>query len=103
MFHRIPLRGAPRVMCHGNCQTGPIGEALQFAFPETHAATVAAATVSQDQQTLPRAVRASAVSPPPVADRIDGQLRGVFTSGNANMAAVATKVVDPIRNCAALG
>src|SRR6266436_8637706 len=102
MFHRIPLRRSPGIMGHRNRQAGLIGQTLQLAFPKTHAATIAATTVSQDQQSLPRAVRASAASFPPVAYRIDSQLRGVLAGGDADVALIATNVVDSIRHGAAV-
>src|SRR3984893_8050615 len=61
MRNLVPLARAGRKMAHLDLQSDFIAEFLQFDFPQSIAATVAAPTVGGDQQALGGRVTATAL------------------------------------------
>ena len=102
MFDPIPLRGARRIVAHGDRQARLGGELLQFALPQTTARRVAAAAVGQQQQMATTGVGRLGGAPP-VPQAVDGELRGVGRPSHADMSAIATDIVHSVGDGAALG
>jgi len=86
MFDPIPFRGAGRIVADGDREAGLGGELLQFALPQAAAGRVAAAAVGEQQQMAAAGVGGLGGSPP-VAQAVDGELRGVGRPSHADMSA----------------
>src|SRR5437899_3746714 len=99
MLDGIPLGGAGGIMTDRDAQLIGIHQLfLQGEFPGATARTIAASTVSQDQQLGSFGVTMTALPTPPLADGFHGEGRSVVRRAHDDPPAVGVQIVDPIGN-----
>src|SRR5215813_9740826 len=96
VLNTVPLAGAGRQMADRHLQSGLVREALQLALPKAEAGTVAAATVSGDDQALCVGIAGVAEPLPPATDALDREFRRVGTDTDVDPALVGAHVVNPV-------
>ena len=95
----VPLRAAGGIVTHRDLEPAGIAELfLQLGFPNSRAATVRAARIGQDEETLGLWKALLSFALPPVTDRLNGKAWGVKAIADAHIAAVGCDLVDAIRN-----
>ena len=97
MLDGIPFGSAGGVVrnCHGEPE-GVAEQALQFGFPGAGAATVATASIGEDEQLAAAAVAVSAVALPPVGDGVGGKGCRVMGDAYEDRASVGEQVIDTV-------
>jgi hypothetical protein len=103
MLDPVPLGGPWRQVTHGDRQPGLIGKPGQLRLPCPDPVAVGPAGVGTDQQPGGLGIGEPADLLPPTPQRLDRERRGVVVGPDADPAAVAPKVVDPIRDGLAQG
>jgi len=83
-------------MTDGDWPPELVGQRLQADLPDAALGTVAAASSGQHQQFLRLRVARPALSRPPQADALDGEVRRVVAGANVDEAVVVAEVVDPV-------
>ena len=78
-----------------------VGQLLEFAFPQTHPRTIAAAAVCGNRQIARLGIAFAADIVPPTADRLNGKLCGIMVDADADPAEVGGQIVNAIRYRAA--
>ena len=82
MLNGIPFGSAGGIVRNGHGESEAVAElGLQFGFPGAGAATVAAASIGEDEQLAAAAVADSAVALPPAGDGVGGKGCRVMGSG----------------------
>ena len=94
----VPLRRAGREVADRDHQPGLRREGGQLAFPHPVAVAVGSARIRGDQQAGRARVVVPATGPPPAADGLHREHRGVVIGADVHPAAVAGDVVDPVRD-----
>src|SRR5215210_1020673 len=96
MLDRVVLRRIRRVVRHTNLDPDPIDQPLQVLLEQVLAGTVAAATVTQQQDRgCPWVHRTSPTLPPPL-DAVTGELAGVVAGAQVHMPIVVLDIVQPV-------
>src|SRR5258708_36119484 len=97
MFDLVPLAGAGMEMTYFDFQSGLVAQFLEFHFPKTVAATVAAAAVGGDQQARRVRMPTPSQPPPPTANRCDGELGRVAADSYTLPRFVMLQIIHPVR------
>jgi hypothetical protein len=104
MLYRIPFGGTGRIMTDGDDQTETIRHLfLQPILPQPTASTIAATTISFNEQRMGIGEAQRQFSFAPAGDVIDSKGRGVGGLTDIDGSAVVTQVIDTIRNGAPSG
>src|SRR5271166_2126060 len=98
MLNLVPLTCARRKMAYFDLKPGFIAEFLQFHFPQSISATVAASAISRDQQAPSYRVTATAQTVPPGPNRLDGELGRVAAHPDTHPGFVMRQIIDPVGN-----
>src|SRR6202040_2218449 len=96
MFDAVPFAGAGRMVGDRYSQSGLIGKALQFTFPQTHARAIAAAAIGGDQQPRGGGVALAAEAAPPPPDALDREGGGIMVDPDIDPARVGCDVIDTV-------
>ena len=96
MLDAIPLAGARRQVADADRQTGLIGEALQFAFPQPDPRTVAAATICRHHQAGGVGVACLAQLVPPAPDALDGECGSIGINADTDPSIIGGDIIDAI-------
>src|SRR3989304_3859349 len=75
-----------------------VGEAGDSPLPQAHPRAIASTSVGGDQELGGRRIDALAHPQPPMANRLDGELRRVVRDADADPPLVASNVVDTVRD-----
>ena len=93
----IPLGGAGWIVSDSNLKLEGIAELrLKFGFPGIAAATIAAASVGQDQKASWAPITVRTLSLPPAGNRMSGEGRGVMRDADENGAAIGRQIIDAV-------
>src|SRR5215470_17627441 len=96
MFDLVPLARARWQVTDRDGQTDFASELAQFIFPQAHPITVAAASVSADQQPICLRVGEDSVALPPATLALDCEGGGLMVLADVNPADIALDVVDAV-------
>jgi len=99
----VPLAGARGQMADTDAQATLIGEALQCPLPQPRAGTIAATTVSRDQQLRGLRIHRRTHLEPPGTERRYREGRRVMVHADTDPADVRVQVVDTDRRSLAVG
>jgi len=95
----IPFGGAGRIVTDGDRELVTVDQLLlESPLPEATLITIAPAAIGQNEQMRVRRVEALGFAAPPVADRLDGKLRGVVSGTDIDRAAIGLELIDPIED-----
>ena len=92
----VPLAGTGRQVGDGYDEAGLVGKALEFAFPEADAGTVATAAVGRDGEALSLGIARIAEPLPPAADALDRKCGGIGIDSDVDPTLVGGNVVDAV-------
>ena len=99
MLNGIPFGSAGGIVRNGYCESKAVAElALQFGFPGAGTATVAAASIGEDEQLAAAAVADGAVALPPAGDGVGGKGCRVMGDAYEDRTSVGEQVIDTIRD-----
>jgi hypothetical protein len=99
VFDRIPFRRSSWIMTNRDLKSVMIRHGLQFEFPKSRPATIAASAIGQNQELAVVAKTATSRSLPPRCYGIDGELRRVGRQANINVSPILARQVKAIRCC----
>jgi hypothetical protein len=94
----VPLGRAGREVAHGDRQSGLLRQFGQPGFPAPVLPAVGAPGVAGDQQPGRAGVGVLAGQPPPAADRLHRQRRGVMAGAHVHEPGIGAHVVNPVRD-----
>jgi hypothetical protein len=97
VFNRIPFRRSSWIMTNRDLKSVMIRHCLQFEFPKSRPATIAASAIGQNQELAIVPKTATSRSLPPRCNGIDGKLRRVGRQANINVAPILARQVKAIR------
>src|SRR5260370_21320347 len=97
----VPLAGAGRQVADHDVEAELVGQLLQFAFPQPHPRTVAAAAVGGDQPAGCPWVARMTDGLPPLADSVHLKSRRVLIHADNHPTRIYRKVGNPLRHPAA--
>ncbi len=99
MLNGIPFGSAGGIVRNGHGESEAVAElGLQFGFPGAGAATVAAASIGEDEQLAAAAVADSAVALPPAGDGVGGKGCRVMGDAYEDRTSVGEQVIDTVRD-----
>ena len=99
MLDWIPFGSAGGIVGNGHGEPEAVAElGLQFGFPGTGTATVAAACIGEDEQLAAAVVAVSAVALPPAGDGVGGKGCRVMGDAYEDCASVGEQVIDTVRD-----
>ena len=99
MLNRIPLGRAGGIVSDGEFEIEGIGElGLEFRFPSTPAATIAAARIGENEKLTGLCVLKGAFTLPPMGDGMGGEGRGIVRDADDNGASVGEGLVNTVRD-----
>src|SRR6266571_153311 len=96
MFHFVPLAGPGRKVAHDNRQTCLVCQALQLPFPQTQPVSIAATSVSGDEQPVGRGIQPVSFTPPPAANGGDCKGSGVVIGSYTHKSSVPSQIIDAV-------
>ena len=97
MLDAVPFAGAGRQMGDGDFETGFVGKALEFTFPEADTGAVAAAAVGGDGQGSSLGIALLAEPLPPAANALDRKFGGIGINPDVDPSLVSGNVIDAVR------
>jgi hypothetical protein len=96
MLDLAPLAGAWGTVTERNLDRNLIGKALQLAFPQPQARTVAAAGVRGNEQSLGMGIANAANVFPPAADGLHRKRCRVVVNAHGYPSGIVGKIVNPV-------
>ena len=103
MLNGIILGGVRWIMGYANFHSHLISQLLQILLEQVVPGTIAATTVTQNQDRSGMRVVVASISVPPVAEAVTGKLTGVMACAKLDVAHVALQVVECVGDDATLG
>src|SRR6266700_1003194 len=98
MFDFVPLAGSWWKMTHGDGEPRLVGQALQFALPQTETGSVASASISGDQQIGCVWVEGLAYLLPPASYTLHRKRSGIMVNPHVDKTLIVHHIVDPVGN-----
>jgi len=95
----VPLAGAGGQVADEDVEAEFVGQLLQFAFPQPHPRTVAAAAIGGDQQAGGIRVTRPPEVEPPLANAVDREGGRVVVDADTHPAGIRSEIIDAIRHC----
>src|SRR5919108_2197184 len=102
MLDLVPFTGSRRVVTDCDCHAGFVAQRLEVQFPGTLPISVAASTISADQQPCGTTVVPPPIQAPPSSNALHGELRGFMRHAHVHHRPVQGDVISPIWNGFAL-
>lgn len=97
MLDGIPFGGAGGKVTDGDRELIAVDQLLlEGPLPGPRPIAVAPTPIGQNEQMSVRAVEALSRAAPPVADGLDGKLRGVVSHAHIDRAPIGLEIIDPI-------